>query len=122
MYIYTILGAGGFGLGILLIPSVIQSAFSFPGQDPIVFGAFGSVYAGFGLMSILGLWSPLKFAPVLLLQLCYKLIWMTVVLAPLLFSGRVPIHAQMLAIIFATYIVFDVIAIPFAYIFSKGSD
>jgi len=47
---------------------------------------------------------------------------MTVVLTPLLFSGRVPFHALMLAIIFATYIVFDVIAIPFAYIFSKGSD
>ena len=72
MYIYTIVGAGGFGLGIIVIPNVMRSIFGWPSQDPIVFGVSGSVYLAFALLSILGLRSPLKFSPILLLQLCYK--------------------------------------------------
>lgn len=44
MYIYTIFGAGGFGLGIILMPKVMISIFSWPSQDPIVFGITGSVF------------------------------------------------------------------------------
>lgn len=70
LYIYTIIGAGGFGLGIIFMPSVVESLFGFPHQDRIIsFGVTGSVYISFALLSILGLRSPLKFAPVLLLQL-----------------------------------------------------
>ena len=69
MYIYTIIGAGGFGLGIIMIPDIMRSIFGWPDQDPIVFGVSGSVYVSFALVSILGFRSPLKFAPVLLLQL-----------------------------------------------------
>ncbi len=122
MYIYTIIGAGGFGLGMILIPDIIQSLFRFPGQDPVVFGIAGSVYAGFGLVSILGLKSPLKFAPVLLLQLCYKLLWLIGVILPLLVSGRFPLYATALLLIFVTYIIGDLIAIPFSYVFSKRTD
>ena len=74
MYWYTIVGAGGFGLGIILIPNVMRSIFGWPSQDPIVFGVTGSVYLSFALLSILGLRTPLKFVPVLLLQLSYKVI------------------------------------------------
>lgn len=92
------------------------------GQDPVVFGIAGSVYAGFGLVSILGLKSPLKFAPVLLLQLCYKLLWLIGVILPLLVSGRFPLYATALLLIFVTYIIGDLIAIPFSYVFSKRTD
>jgi hypothetical protein len=119
MYIYTIIGAGGVGLGIILIPQVIQSVFRFPGQDPIVFGSFGSAYIAFGLVSILGLRSPLNFVPVLLLQLCYKVIWSIAVASPLFFSGGLPMHAALLLVIFVTYIIGDLIAIPFSYVFKK---
>ena len=60
MYIYTIVGAGGFGLGIIVIPNVMRSIFGWPNQDPIVFGVTGSVYLSFALLSILGLRYPLK--------------------------------------------------------------
>ncbi len=121
MYIYTSVGAGGFGLGMLLFPGVIQSAFGFPAQDPVVFGIVGSAYAAFGLISVFALRSPLKFVPVLLFQLCYKSIWVAVVASPFLFSsGRLPMHAAVLLLIFVTYIVGDIIAIPFSSITSKG--
>jgi hypothetical protein len=119
MYVYTIIGAGGFGLGMLFIPEVMQSVFGFPAQDPVVFGITASVYTAFGLISILGLKSPLKLAPVLLLQLCYKSIWLVGVILPLLFSGRFPLYATTLLILFVTYIIGDLIAIPFSSVFSK---
>jgi hypothetical protein len=122
MYIYTIVGAGGFGLGIIVIPSVMRTVFGWPDQDPIVFGVSGSVYLSFALLSILGLRSPLKFSPVLLLQLSYKVLWFIGVIIPILIAGKFPTYAILLVVIFAAYIIGDLIAIPFSYIFAKESD
>ena len=119
MYIYTIVGAGGFGLGIIVMPTIMRNIFSWPAQDPIVYGVMGSVYLSFGLLSILGLKSPLKFVPVLLLQLCYKVVWFIGVVAPLLFTGRFQPYAILHVAIFLSYIVGDLIAIPFPYVFGK---
>jgi len=71
MYSYTIVGAGLLGLGMLVMPELIKSMFAWPIEEPIAFGILGSVYVAFGILSILGLRDPLKFAPVLLLQLFY---------------------------------------------------
>jgi hypothetical protein len=121
MYIYTIF-AGILGLGMIVIPEVVKSIFSWPVEEPIAFGIIGSVYMSFGLLSILGLRSPLKFVPVLLLQLCYKLIWFIGVILPLLVTAKFPSYAIPMAIIFVTYIIGDLIAIPFSYIFTKESN
>jgi hypothetical protein len=122
MYIYTIVGAGGFGLGIIFFPEVMKSALSWPVNEPVVFGIVGSVYAAFGLLSLLGLRAPLKFVPVLLLQLCYKSIWFVGVLLPLLMTAHFPAYGITFVIIFASYIIGDLIAIPFSYFFAKESD
>ena len=122
MYIYTIVSAGGFGLGVIIMPDVMRSIFGWPSQDPIVFGVTGSVYLAFALLSILGLRSPLKFAPVLLLQLTYKVVWFIGVILPILVTARFPTYAIMYVVIFATYIIGDLIAIPFSYVFAKQSD
>ena len=122
MYIYTILGAGGFGLGIIVMPDIMRSMYGWPSQDPIVLGIVGSVYLSFGLLSILGLRSPLKFAPILLLQLSYKVVWFIGVLLPILFAGKFQNYALLYVLIFVTYIIGDLIAIPFSYVFAKQSD
>lgn len=122
MCIYTIIGAGGFGLGMLARPELIRSMFAWPSQDPVNLGIVGSVYLAFGLLSILGLRSPLKFSPVLLLQLTYKAVWFIGVIIPMLVTGRLPAYAVPTAVIFSTYIIGDLIAIPFSYIFAKESD
>jgi hypothetical protein len=120
MYWYTIIGAGGFGLAIILLPDTARSIFAWPEQDPIVYGVTGSVYLAFGLLSILGLRSPLKYVPILLLQLCYKAVWFIGVIIPLLISGEFPTYAILLVAIFASYIIGDLIAIPFPYVFSRS--
>jgi len=119
MYAYTIAGAGAFGLGILVAPDAMGSALRFPKEDPIVLGISGSVYSAFAILSLLGLRSPLKFVPVLLLQLCYKCIWFLCIVIPLGVSGHLPPYSVAPAVIFATYIIGDLIAIPFRYVFAK---
>ena len=122
MYIYTILGAGGIGLGIILIPSTVRSIFGWPDQDPVFFGITASVYLAFALVSIHGLKSPLKFSPILMLQMVYKLIWFIAIIIPMLIKGTFPTYGVLLAVIFASYVIGDLIAIPFAYIFAKEGD
>ena len=119
MYIYTIVVAGLFGLGIIVVPEMIKSKFTWPVEEPVAFGIIGSVYMAFGLLSILGLRSPLKFTPILLLQLCYKTIWFLGVALPLWATGHFPSYAIPTVIIFATFIVGDLIAIPFSYVIAK---
>lgn len=119
MYIYTILVAGGFGLGIIFFPNITMTLFSWPIEEPIALGIVGSAYVAFGILSIFGLRSPLKFTPILLLQLCYKTVWFLGVILPLLVSGRFPNYAIVITAIFASFIVGDLIAIPFPYIFLK---
>jgi hypothetical protein len=122
MYIYTIVGAGGFGLGIITMPNVMRSMFGWPSQDPIVLGVTGSIYLSFALLSILGLRSPLKFSFILLLQLSYKVVWFIGVILPMLVTGKFPTYVISYVVIFATYIIGDLIAIPFSYVFAKQSD
>jgi len=122
MYIFTIIHAGGLGLGVILIPRTVRSLLGWPSQDPVVFGICGSVWVAFGLLSLLGLRSPLKIAPVLLLQLSYKAVWFIGVLLPLLIAGEFQVYGIAYIVFFALYIVGDLIAIPFSYVFAKQSD
>ena len=119
MYWYTIVGAGAFGLAMVVMPETVRSLFGWPTQDPIVYGITGSVWLSFGLLSILGLKSPLKFVPVLLMQLTYKSVWFIGVVFPLLVSGKFPNYAILHVFVMASYIIGDLIAIPFSYMFSK---
>lgn len=119
MYIWTILIAGFFGLGFLFAPVMVQTMMGYPTQDPILIGISASVYLAFAIVSILGFLSPLKFVPVLLLQLCYKSIWFILVFLPAVIVGSVPSYGWMIAGIFATFIIGDLIAIPFQIVFKR---
>ena len=118
MYTYTIIGAGGFGLGIILFPDFIAAALGLPEQDPITYGVTGSVYLAFAVLSAFGLKAPLKFVPVLMLQLCYKSIWLVGVIVPMVVMGKLPGYGILYVVIYASYIIGDLIAIPFKHVFS----
>jgi hypothetical protein len=119
MYIYTLLGAGGFGLAMLVFPNSVQTALRFPAQDPAVFKLYGCVLLAAGLIAIPALRFPLKFVPLLLLQLIYKPIWIVLAALPLFLEGQFPLYVVAITIIFSIYIVGDLIAIPYRYLFSK---
>jgi hypothetical protein len=119
MYLYTIFGAGGFGLAMLLIPGRLQAAFRFPPQDPVVLGLYASFLFASGLVAIPALRSPLKFVPLLLTQLVYKPVWLAFFAVPLFIKGQFPLYVVVISVIFLTYIIGNLIAIPFSYLFSK---
>jgi len=117
LYAYTIAGAGGTGLIMILAPGFVPSLFGMPDQDPFIFGVAGSVWLAFGILSVLGLQSPVRFLPVLLMQLCYKSIWLAGVVLPLLFRGGFPFYGVVFSLVMASYVVLDLIAIPFPVLF-----
>lgn len=119
MYVYTLVGAGGVGLAMLAFPGFVQAAFRFPVQDPAIFKVYGSVLLASGLIAIPALRSPLKFVPLLLFQLVYKPIWLALAAIPLFLKGQFPLYIVAISAVFVTYVVGDLIAIPFGYLFSK---
>lgn len=119
MYLYTIFGAGGFGLGMILIPGKFQAAFRFPPQDQVALGLYGSFLLASGLIAIPALRSPLKFVPLLLTQLVYKPVWLAFFAIPLFVKGQFPFYVVFISAVFITYIIGNLIAIPFSYLFSK---
>lgn len=118
MYIWTIVIAGGFGLLLILAPDTAHTMFNDP-CDPATYGMLGSVFLGFGLVSILGLRAPLNFVPVLFLQLIYHAIWLVGVVLPLGIAGKLTVDVISSVVLFVLTIVGDLIAIPFAYIWAK---
>jgi hypothetical protein len=121
MYVFTLVVAGGIGLGIVFMPGLMIKVFGFPEQDLIILGIVGSTNIAFGVLSIFGLRSPLKFVPVLFMQICYKVVWIVGIFLPLVLKGNMPNHAVMLLLIFLAFIIGDCIAIPFSYLFSRES-
>jgi len=119
MYVYTAIVASSFGLGVILAPSGVQSIFDMPAQDPVVFGLNGSIFLALGLVSVLGVRAPLKYCPLLLVELLYKLIWLLGVVVPLALGGEFPASSIVQVVVFATFVVGDLVAIPFRYIFGR---
>jgi len=119
VYIGTIIVAGLTGLCVIFAPELWRSIFAWPVTEPYILGITGSVFLAFGILAIFGLREPLKFSPVLLLQLFYKAIWLVGVIAPAAISAKLPIYAVTPIIIFAAFVIGDLIAIPFAYLFKK---
>jgi hypothetical protein len=119
LYVYTIAGAGGTGLVMILAPGFIPSLFRMPAQDPFIYGVAGSIWLAFGILSALGLRAPVRFLPVLLMQLCYKTIWLAGVVLPLLFRGNFPMYGVVFTLVMASYVVLDLIAIPFSGLFRE---
>ena len=117
VYILTIVVAGGFGLGMLVAPMRIQSVLGMPAQDAVTFGLNGSIFLALGLAAIGGIRAPLKYCPILVVELAYKLIWLLAVIVPLALEGRFPAWAGVQVAIFVVFIVCDLVAIPFRYVF-----
>jgi hypothetical protein len=83
IYIANIIVAGYIGITSLFFPklssvTVLQNAY--PPTD--VIRLVGCLWLAIAILSLLGLWRPLTFSPVLLLQLIYKGSWLLVVAIP----------------------------------------
>ena len=52
MYIFTIFGAGGFGLGMIVIPDLMRTMLGWPSQDPVMGELKGKGLSLYGLMLV----------------------------------------------------------------------
>lgn len=120
MYLYTALGAGVLGLMMLLLPQWLSAQLQMPSPEPVVFGIVGSSYLAFGLLALLGLRAPLRFVPILLLQLSYKSLWLGAVFVPMWLAGETTPYAWLFALIFLSYVIGDLIALPWRYLLGGG--
>ena len=113
LYVYTIAGSGLFGVWLLVAPSTFAAAFGLSTPDPYLLGIIGAIYAAFGIVAAIGLRAPVRFAPILVMQLVYKTLWLGLVLLPRLVRGPVSLLGWIFTLIFASYVVLDILALPF---------
>lgn len=80
----------------------------------------GSLWSGILVLSILGLFHPLRYSPVLLLQLIYKSAWLAVYVAPRLVRGdRTAIPSGIAGSLTAIVVIWPFV-IPWAYLLGAG--
>lgn len=120
MYMITIFIAGAFGLGIVLAPELIKARLHTT-CDVIPYGMLGAVWLAMGIVAIFGLRDPLKFVPLLLVQLIYKSVWVASIAIPMWMAGTFATKDMVTAALFGLVIVGDLIAIPFRYLFARPS-
>lgn len=83
IYIANIIVAGWIGISSLFFPQLSSTTiFQNSYQTTDLIKLIGCLWLAIGILSVFGLWRPLTFSPVLLLQLIYKGSWLLVVAIP----------------------------------------
>ena len=118
MYILNVIFAGLGGVsGLANLP---KSAITIPSAEPFLSGVAYSVWLTIAILSIAGLRSPLKFAPVLIFGMTYKTIWeLAIVLPNLMSGGALPQGVIFNGVAWIFIIIGYAIAVPWKYIFAK---
>jgi hypothetical protein len=83
VYIANIIVAGYIGITSLFFPKLSSATiFQNSYQTTDVIRLVGCLWLAIAVLSVLGLWRPITFSPVLLLQVIYKGSWLLVVAIP----------------------------------------
>ncbi len=96
------------------------SAMFFPGDpaEPMTGVAIG-FYAALAFLCLFGIRFPLKFTPLLLMQLFYKAAWLMVSYLPARSAGLVDESLDSWFWVMAPGIVIDILVIPWGYVFRE---
>lgn len=89
VYLANIIVAGWIGISSLFFPkNAAAYVFSNTYQPTPVMRLAGCLWLAIAVLSIGGVWRPLIFSPVLLVQLIYKSLWLLVVAIPAIKSNQ----------------------------------
>ena len=118
MYLIAIVGAGAVGLTMLLAPR-LASQYVFVGATQVdnYLRILAALWLALGVASVLGLFQPIKFSVIFLIQLIYKSTWLIGVAIPSIVSGNREPGLLFLTILFALWVVGLLFAVPFQYLF-----
>ena len=76
-----------------------------------------SVWASFSLLAFLGILHPLKMLPILLLEICYKVVWLLMVAYPLWMSNQlVGSRAEGMTVVFLP-VLLPILFVPWKHVF-----
>jgi hypothetical protein len=117
IYIANIIVAGWIGISSLFYPkisaaTIFQNAY----QTTDIIKLVGCLWLAIALLSVLGLWRPLTFSPILLVQLIYKGLWLLVVALPAIRSKQAYPSGM------AAFFVVWVLVLPFIIPWNKWID
>lgn len=109
-----------FFLGFIGLAIDNWSAILFPGEqlDPWT-GVAISFYAAFSLLCLMGIRFPLKFLPLLLIQLIYKSCWMLGTYLPAYQNQRIDESLNSWFWVMVPGIVIDLFVIPWGYVYRE---
>ena len=108
IYILNIIVAGQIAISALSNPkNSALTTFGNAYQPTEVIKLVGCLWLAIAILSILGLWKPITFSPVLLIQLIYKGTWLIVVALPA-FKSDIPFPKAM-----ALFFIAWVLILPF---------
>ena len=113
----NIVAAGVPGFLIVFFPAFAEVNVLGAAQDLFTMGIVGSVWLAIGALSILGLFYPLQLAPIFLVQIIYKSVWIVAVALPLLAAGDA--RALPFIVFFSLAVGLFAYAVPFRALFAR---
>ena len=117
IYVANILVAGWISVSSLFYPKIAATTVfqnAYPATDTI--RLVGALWLSIAVLSILGLWKPYSFAPVLLIQLIYKGSWLLVVALPAILKNAP--YPKSMAAFFLIWVLLLPFVIPWQRMFA----
>jgi hypothetical protein len=115
MYAANILVAGWIGITSLFSPKLsAQTIFSNAYENTEVIRLVGCLWLAIAILSVGGLFRPIVFSPVLLLQLIYKGSWLLVVALPAIQNNKA--YPYSMALFFLVWVLLLPFVIPWRYL------
>lgn len=104
----------GVGLAVTIWPTLLDHGPTWPLMNSVV----GAMLGGLSLMAFLGLRYPLQMLPILLFELAWKSIWLTLVALPLWLSGQLD-ERTMSTVVDCLVAVVLIPVVPWRYVFDR---
>ena len=125
VYLVLVVYVGILAIYLLVDPKSALSFVGFPSSGvpypaSLIAGVAYSQWLAIALLSVLGLRSPFKYSPVLLLVVTYKTVWMLALALPRAISGNLISWGTTTAIEWLILVVIAVLVMPWKYIFEKS--
>lgn len=114
MFGAAVLGAGVVGVLTLFAPAIAgQYVFAGATEVDLYLRILGALWLALGAVAILGFSNPMRFAPILLVQLVYKTAWLAIAAYPALIAGERSPGLLFLAVMFSVWVLALTVTIPF---------
>lgn len=85
------------------------------GEWDAVRAAAVCMWAAYAALSVLGFIQPLKWLPIVLFEICYKILWLVVVAYPLWSADRLSGHPAEAMTHAFVWVVLPIVAVPWGY-------